>query len=964
MPTVNRDAAEEFVNHWNGRGAEKSDTQHFWNELLRNVLKLDTPWLSSFIDYEFDVKGKNKDGNIQTRRADAYIRSRGILIEQKSIDKSLDKAYPTDNWGYETAYEQASWYRNHMAKSTQPDWIITCNFSTFRFYNLDVEVPEDNYTEIQISELPEQIDLFITLFKGADTTLAYKKEELSIEAGQHVSIMYDSISKCYQHLNDNKEIESLNTLLTRVIFLLYAENAELINSMLFSDFCHRDVGTLHHRLKELFKALDTPYEKRNDVYLSPLYDDWPYVDGGLFNDSERGELIIPPLSDEFASALEKASHFNWSKISPTIIGAIFESILNPDNRQSSDNNAQKKGAGFYYTSIRNIHRVIDPLFLDELNRELSEAKAQAKKVPKLGRAALKNLHDKVASIRVLDPCCGSGNFLVESYLSLRRIENQILLLQANDGIIGEDDGDFIRVTTDHFYGIEINDFAVEITKMSLWISEQQALDETMSYLPEISPKRFHYLPLKPIRNITRGNALTCDWNSVIARDMCTYIVGNPPYKGSRKVKETESEELKSIYGGTVDTMDYCAGWFMKAAEYMSANCRAAFLATKSVCEGSQVKPIWQPVFGTGVHIDFAHNAFRCYNEMPGGSNVLCVIVGFSRLDVAKKLFVHVTPEDQNERETNPEFISAYLRDEPNCFINGHARRSISPGAPKMRSGNKPLYGEPLIFKTRDDRDAFIQAEPAAEKYMFPFIGGDEFLTGKPRWILALKDASAEELAQMPLCKERLSEVRKLRLDAGSTDSLRLADRPWQFHVEVPPKRALIIPETSSENRWCVPLGFVSEGSLCSNQTKIILEGSLYHFGVLQSRFFFVWIKNVCGRHDARFRPSVAGYNSFVWPALDDKHERKITHAAKKLLDVRKQYRDISIGDLYTMLNLQFGRNQDAQAVHAQYDFTNLYNAHLKLDKAVEEAYQVEYDGDERQIANHLIELHNKKSALR
>lgn len=636
--------SKEFKKRWEGRGDEQQDTQKFWIDLLVNVLGVPSASISDFVDFERKVRG---------RRIDVFVSDHHFLCEQKSQGVDLDRPEPR-NGSMETPFQQAMWYARHLPYSERPRWVMTCNFATFRLYDLDDERPEDSMQEFSLAELPQQIHL-LSFLTSQTTSRLHKEQQLSVEAGSYVSKLYDALSMQYHHIEDDKEEQrSLNVLITRIIFMLYAEDAGLLQEhQAFGKYCQGNPSKLRNKLKDLFQAVDTPYDLR-DEYLDEDLAAFPYINGGLFADTS---IVIPQMTIEIATAIAEASEdFDWHDISGVIFGGVFEGTLNPETRRAG---------GMHYTSVENIDRCLKPLFLDGFWQELHAAEGERSNAKR--RQLLDRLHDKIASITIGDPACGSGNFLTEAYRQLRAIENRIIEDEMGDqtALFGTLERP-VRVSLDQFFGIEINDFAVAVAKTALWITEEQMLRKTQEILPDYD---FDFLPLRSLTNLREGNALTTDWASVFPRDL-TYLVGNPPFVGARFQSAEQKRQVMDVFKGAKNSgnIDYCAAWYMKAARFTEhSHTRCALVSTNSICQGEQVANIWKPICDLGIHIDFAHTTFRWDNEAAAKAHVFCVIVGFSREAPRKQLFVHDTP-DSLERIVYPTHINAYLKDAPDAFV--------------------------------------------------------------------------------------------------------------------------------------------------------------------------------------------------------------------------------------------------------------------------------------------------------
>lgn len=938
MPASKKEA-KEFVKRWQkrlsaipaGSNNEQQDTQKFWVDLLINVLGIPSNTIDSFVDFERKVRG---------RRIDVFVSDHNFLCEQKSWGIDLDKPEPR-NGGMETPLQQAMWYARHLPYSERPRWVMTCNFGTFRLYDLDNERPEDTVQEFSLEELQDSLYL-LSFLTSNETSRLHKEQQLSIEAGAYVSRLYDALAKQYHHIEEKderaqEEQRSLNVLITRIIFLLYAEDADLLQShQAFGRYCEGDPAKLRRKLVDLFETIDTPLDQR-DEYMDEDLAAFPYVNGGLFADPS---IIVPQMTPEILEAITDASQdFDWREISGVIFGGVFEGTLNPETRHAG---------GMHYTSVENIERCLRPLFLDELWDELHEAEGERTAAKR--KQALARLHDKVASITIGDPACGSGNFLTEAYRQLRTIENRIIEDELSEEtgnagqtslVIAQDSP--VRVSLDQLYGIEINDFAVSVAKTALWITEEQMLRKTQEIYVGYD---FDFLPLRSLSNLHEGNALKTDWSEVFPDDL-TYLVGNPPFLGARNQSKEQKAELLEVFDGAKNAgnIDYCGAWYMKAARFTQGKrTRCALVSTNSICQGEQVANLWKPLHDLGIHIDFAHNTFRWDNEAADKAHVFCVIVGFSRENCEKRLYVHDTP-DTAEVKKAAKSINAYLSDAPDAFIWN--RNKPICDVPKIGIGNKPIDGGFYLFADEEKTD-FLNREPGAKSYFHRWIGSREFLHGESRWCLYLGDATFAELKELPRCRERIEAVREYRLASKSVPTRKLADRPAHFHVENMPKgNSIVVPKVSSERRRYIPMGFVGPETLCSDLVFLIPNASLYHFGILQSQFHNAWMRTVAGRlkSDYRYSGGIV-YNDFVWPEPTVSQREEVERCAQAVLDARDAQEGATLADMYDPKNETF--------------FPELMAAHKALDAAVEAAYGIDFGGDEEKIVAHLFNLYAKK----
>lgn len=646
------------------------------------------------------------------------------------------------------------------------------------------------------------------------------------------------------------------------------------------------------------------------------------------------------MTSEILEAITDASQdFDWREISGVIFGGVFEGTLNPETRHAG---------GMHYTSVENIERCLKPLFLDELWDELHEAEGERTAAKR--KQALARLHDKVASITIGDPACGSGNFLTEAYRQLRTIENRIIEDELSEEtgnagqtslVIAQDSP--VRVSLDQLYGIEINDFAVSVAKTALWITEEQMLRKTQEIYVGYD---FDFLPLRSLSNLHEGNALKTDWSEVFPDDL-TYLVGNPPFLGARNQSKEQKAELLEVFDGAKNAgnIDYCGAWYMKAARFTQGKrTRCALVSTNSICQGEQVANLWKPLHDLGIHIDFAHNTFRWDNEAADKAHVFCVIVGFSRESGTKTLFYHAAP-DSDEEQIPTARINAYLKDAPDVFI--YSRSKPICDVPEMGIGNKPIDGGFYLF-TDEEKDDFLKKEPKAEGFFHPWLGSKEFIHGYHRWCLWLGEATFSDLKQLPECRKRVEQVREYRLASKSAGTRKIADKPTRFHVEnMPEGSSIIIPEVSSSRRKRVPMGFVGPEIFCSNKVRLIPNASLYHYGILQSQFHNAWVRVVTGRLKDDYQYSAGiDYNNFVWPEPTESQREEVERCAQAVLDARDAQEGATLADMYDPKNETF--------------FPELMAAHKALDAAVEAAYGVDFGGDEEKIVAHLFNLYAKK----
>ena len=895
--TEHRLAAKQFAADWQGRGDEKQETQTFWLALLQKVYGVTEP--DKFISFEKTVNVDNvKTGKSNTKFIDGYIGATRVLIEQKGAKIDLNKGELQSDGSLLSPYQQARRYGGYLPVNQQPRWIVVCNFKEFRIH--DMNHPNDTPEILLLSDLEKEYARLNFLVNTGDENIR-KEMEISLQAGELVGVLYDALLKQYAEPESEQTLKSLNALCVRLVFCLYAEDSGIFGKRnMFHDYLQAHRAEDRRALINLFRVLDQKEDER-DRYLDDDLAAFPYVNGGLFANED---IEIPRLGDEIIDLLlSRASEdFDWSAISPTIFGAVFESTLNPQTRRSG---------GMHYTSIENIHKVIDPLFLDALKTELNDIKSIS--VKRNRDAKLRSFQARLASLTFLDPACGSGNFLTETYLSLRRLENEVLSL-LYEGQIVMDMNDPIQVSISQFYGIEINDFAVTVAKTALWIAESQMMKETEN----VVHMSLDFLPLKTNAHIVEGNALQMDWEDVVSKMQLNYIMGNPPFIGYTYQSTEQKADLQNTMAGIGKNIDYVSGWYFKAAQLMQSTAiRTAFVSTNSITQGEQVAGVWKPMFERlGIHIDFAHRTFRWDSEANLKAHVHCVIVGFSvQMNPAEKLLF------TSKQVQHVQNISPYLIDAPTLFIE--SRNKPLCNVPEICKGSQPTDGGNLIV-TEEDYNGFMKQAPASAKYIRRFLGADEFLNGKNRYCLWLDGISPKELQGMPLVLERVQLVRDFRLSSKKAATRKQADTPTLFTENRQPSEDFIaIPEVSSGTRRYIPMGFLHPDTICSNKLQILPGASIYHFGVLMSNVHMAWMRTVCGRLKSDYDYSAKiVYNNFPWPVPTEKQKAKIEQSAQAILDARSLYPDCSLAVLYNEVTMP----------------PELRKAHQVNDRAVMEAY--------------------------
>ena len=918
-----RTAAKQFVKDWTGKGDEKQDTQRFWMALLQKVYGVAEP--DKAIEFEVRVKLDH------TSFIDGYIKDTHVLIEQKGMDINLAKGYKQSDGSLLTPFQQARRYAGFLPHNMNPRWIVVSNFKEFHIH--DMNRPNDTPEIIKLMDLETEYHRLQFLVDTGSEHIR-KEMKISLQAGELVGKLYDALLKQYNSPATEAELKSLNMLCVRLVFCLYAEDAGIFGSKtMFHDYLRGfQPKNVRKGLIDLFRVLDTKIPDR-DPYMDDDLAAFPYVNGGLFADEN---IIIPKFTEEIIELLlQKCSEdFNWAEISPTIFGAVFESTLNPETRRSG---------GMHYTSIENIHKVIDPLFYSALCQELEEISAVS--VAKLRKQKLEAFQEKLAQLRFLDPACGSGNFLTETYISLRRLENQVIYMLSGLGkyaIEGQmtigDSEDFnpIKVSISHFYGIEINDFAVTVGKTALWIAESQMMNET----EELVHARLKFLPLKSYANIVEGNALQIDWETVVPKDKLSYIMGNPPFVGGKIMTSEQKKELTTLIGDVkrASSMDYVVGWYYKAARYIrETNVEVGFVSTSSIVQGAQVAPLWKPLIqNEGISINFAYRTFKWSSESKKTAAVHCVIIGFSNFSRSTKwIFTDTT-------KTTAQHINPYLMDAPDIFIENRSKPLCT--VPPMYFGNMPNDGGRFVL-TPKEKDEFLVLEPKAAPYIREYLGSEELIKGKKRFCIWLKDISPSELRKLPNVYQRVEKVREIRLASSAAPTREKANIPHLFFfISQPDTKYIAVPQVSSERRRYIPMGFLPPETIASNLISIVPSDSLYVFGVLTSNVHNAWMRAVAGRlkSDYRYSGGIV-YNNFPWPTPSEAQKAKIEQTAQAILDARALYPDCSLADLYDEVTmppeLRKAHQQNDKAVMQTYGFWGKLNTETECVAELMKMYQ-------------------------
>lgn len=892
-PIEQKTAAKQFAAYWATRGDEKQDTQSFWLSLLRTVYGVENP--AQFIQFEVPVKLDH------VSYIDGFISETKVLIEQKSASVDLNRGYKQSDGTFLRPYEQARRYAGFLPHDQNPRWIVVCNFQEFQIY--DMNRPNDEPETLRLANLEKEYHR-LQFLVDTGSTVVKKEMEVSLQAGEIVGTLYDALLKQYKDPESPETLKSLNALCVRLVFCLYAEDAGVFGSHgMFQQYLQNHIHDARRALIDLFRVLDTQPEDR-DPYIDEDLAAFPYVNGGLFADED---VVIPRLDENIVDLiLHRASEdFDWSVISPTIFGAVFESTLNPETR--------RKG-GMHYTSIENIHKVIGPLFLNDLRAELDDIKAIP--VDKTRDKQLRQFQAKLAGLTFLDPACGSGNFLTETYLSLRRLENEVIDALLYGQVILGQVTDPIRVSIGQFYGIEINDFAVTVAKTALWIAESQMMQET----EKLVRHTLDFLPLRSYANIVEGNALRMDWERVVPKHELDYIMGNPPFVGHQWRTKEQAADLENVCKDIpkCGKLDYVCGWYVKAADYMQGTqIHAAFVSTNSISQGESVGILWKPLFAEKhLTIEFAYSSFAWTSEAKDTATVHCVIVGFTCGTAQNMCYLY-----ESNRCRTVEHINGYLVDAPNVFIQSRGK-PLTVGLPIMSKGSQPTDGGHLIL-SESERAEIVAAYPNASSFIKPFVGSRDLLNNDRRYCLWLKGVSPSSYRSIPPIVERLRLVARSRADSPTASVRRDAETPMLFtQIRQPDTNYLAVPEVSSENRRYIPIAFLTPNIIGSNKLYMVPDATMYMFGILISNVHMAWMRAVAGRLEMRYSYSPAVYNNFPWPTPTDEQKAKIEQTAQAILDARDLYPNSSLADLYDPATMP----------------PELVKAHQQNDKAVMRAY--------------------------
>ena len=868
-----KDRSLRFSKEWEHEESEDAEAKSFWDNFF-NVFGLTRRRMASFEQRVKKIDGK--DGYID------LLWKGVLLIEHKSKGKDLNRAY-----------EQAKDYFPGIKERDLPRYILVSDFARFHLY--DLETGEQH--EFLLGDLYKNVKLF-GFIAGYQTHTVKPEDPANIKAAELMGKLHDQLKAV------GYEGHVLEVYLVRLLFCLFAEDTSIFERQQFSEYIELktadDGHDLAHHLSSLFYNLNTPQEKRLknlDEHLVAF----PYVNGKLF------EEPLPPASFDttMRQTLLDCSALDWSKISPAIFGSLFQSVMDEELRRN---------LGAHYTTEQNILKALKPLFLDDLHANFEKVKRDPKK--------LLAFHQSLSKVRIFDPACGCGNFLVIAYRELRLLELEVLrkMHKTNNNAF-LDVGQIIYIDVDQFYGVEIEEFPAQIAQVALWLTDHQM---NMQVSEEFG-QYFARLPLKKSPNIVNGNALEIDWKSVIKPSECSYIVGNPPFVGAKILSATQRLEVLSIFTGirNAGLLDYVTCWYKKATLFMLENpaVKTAFVSTNSITQGEQVGTLWSDLLQYGVRINFAHRTFQWSSEARGAAAVHCVIIGFALTDNSNKTIYEYETLTGEPHAINAGNINPYLTDAANIVLENRTLPICN--VPEIGIGNKPIDGGHYLFNDFEKAE-FIAIEPNSEKWFKKWLGATEFLNGISRWCLLLRDCPPEELRLLPECLKRVEAVKAFRLASVSPPTRALAETPRKFHVEFHPTSTyLLIPRHSSERRAYIPFGFFEPEVLSGDANLVMANATVYHFGILSSMMHMSWVRSVCGRIKSDYRYS-AGivYNNFPWPEPTAKQKAEIETTAKAVLDIRLKYTNSTLADLYDPLVMP----------------DDLRSAHNALNKSVDSAY--------------------------
>ena len=892
-----------FSREWSGETRETAEAKSFWDAFF-NVFGLNRRAVASFEEPVRSIQGTYN-------RIDLFWKGR-LLAEHKSAGKDLGKAK-----------SQAFDYVQDLAREGRaneaPAYIVLTDFARLQLY--DLNAGGALAADFPLGEFHRNVKHF-AFIAGYQQHAFAEEPAVNLKAADLMARLADILEDA-GYPDHHRQV-----FLVRLLFCLFANDTGLFDNKAFDllvEDSSPDGRNLGPRLAEFFETLDLPRDQRQttlDESLAAL----PYVNGGLF----ASPLPLAHFNSAMRNALLDATRFDWSRISPAVFGALFQGVMEPRARRQ---------IGAHYTSEANILKVIRPLFLDDLRAERQKAGTN--------HAALEKLHAHLSSLQFLDPACGCGNFLVIAYRELRALEND-LLAALHHGQTVTDIAHLARVHVDQFHGIEIDDWPARIAQVAMWL-----MDHLMNRdLAEKLGQYFARLPLSHSAHILHANALRSGWKDLLPPEKCSFVMGNPPFVGQTYRTDEQNQEVRDIFGDIkrVNSIDYVACWYVKAADYMRANpaIRCAFVSTNSITQGEQVEPIWRTLLNRGAIIHFAHRTFKWESEARGKAHVHVVIIGFGLSNHVPK-YIFDYSDDDTPVVSTAKNINPYLVDAPTVVVEN--RTTAICTSPKMTKGNQPSDGGNLILSAKEKVELVVN-EPASAQFIHPFLGSDEFINGNHRFCLWLKDASPVELKKCPSIMRRIQKVHDFRLNSTAKPTREKAEFPQLFFfISQPYSRFLAIPEVSSERRKYVPIGYMEPETIVSNKLWILPDATLYHFGILTSAMHMAWMRQVTGRLEMRYQYSGSiVYNTFPWPEkITDERRAEIERLAQAVLDERAKHleKGATLADLYDPVTMPPG----------------LAKAHTALDRAVDRAYRPAPFDSERARVEHLFSLYQSLTTL-
>lgn len=889
-----KDRALHFSKEWADETRENAEAKTFWDQFF-HIFDINRRKLASF---EEPVKKlNNKYGFI-----DLFWKG-NLIVEHKSRGKNLDKAY-----------SQALDYFNGLKNHELPKYVLVSDFERFRLYDLD----ESTTHEFHIKELHKNVRLFRFMIGLTKTQNLKPEDPINRDAAELMGKLHDQLK------DNGYSGHALEVFLVRLLFCLFADDTGIFEKDTFKEYLTNrtadDGSNMGPILANFFQVLDTPAEQRQKNIDEDLAQ-FPYVNGKLFAETLR----IPSFNTKMREMLIEASALNWAKISPAIFGSMFQSVMKAEERRN---------LGAHYTSETNILKLIKPLFLDELWEEFEKIKTNNRR--------LLEFHHKLSTLHFLDPACGCGNFLVITYRELRLLELEILRQFYKHGEQVTHIDAVIWIDVDQFNGIEYDEWPSRIAEVAMWLVDHQM---NMVIMEEFG-QYFARLPLKKSANIVHGNALRINWEDVVPKNKLSYIFGNPPFIGHQLRNKNQIDDMFFVFRDAKRSgrLDYVAAWYIKAAIYInSTQIKVAFVSTNSISQGEQAGILWSILFEKfKLKIHFAHRTFNWSNEAKGNAAVHCIIIGFANFDSSiKKIYdyedINGKPDLYIVKNINP-----YLTEGKDMVIE--SRSKPIHNFPVMSKGSQPTDGGNLILST-EEREQFLKININLKKYIKRYLGAHDLLNNKIRFCFWFVGIPPYELNEYPFLKERLENVKKLRLLSPTPSVKKDADTPYLFtQIRQPKSEYIVIPETSSSNRKYLPISYLSNDIIASNSLQLIRDSNLYLFGILQSKMHDIWIRNVSGRlkNDIRYTPNV--YHCFPFPLYNnDSYKNNVEATAQKVLDVRAEFPDSSLADLYDPLTMP----------------PALVKAHQKLDRAVDLCYRPQPFVSETARIEYLFELYDK-----